>query len=37
VTSNKGLAAVGGPVIHLSVAFCQADEEEGGLIIRQLE
>lgn len=37
LTNNEGVAAGGGPDNHLSVAVCQADEEEGGLIIRELE
>lgn len=35
--SNKGLAAGGGPDIHLSAVVCQPDEEEGGLLTRKLE
>lgn len=35
--SNKGLAAGGGPDIHLSAVVCQPDEEEGGLLTRKLK
>lgn len=37
LTNKKGLATGGGPGIQPGVAVCQADEEEGGLIISELK